>query len=160
MAIIGITIDKENPAFTAEDFTIWMPQFKSYVSTPEGSRLFCKLNEIANNKIFKSIMGSDWELAMSYCIAHYMTLIAQQQANPGGSSLSDIAGGGATKGVLASASIGEFSKSYDLGKTMLDSQEALFWNQTAYGTSLMALYKTKALPSIFVVTNNPIPGAN
>ena len=59
---------------------------------------------------------------------------------------------------MTSASIGEFSKTYDLTKTVLDSAEALFWNQTSYGASLMALYKTKAVPSILVVTSNQIPG--
>ena len=61
------------------------------------------------------------------------------------------------KGVLASANIGAFSKSYDLSKTMVEENEALFWNQTSYGAELMALLKTKAIPSILVVTSNPIP---
>lgn len=57
-------------------------------------------------------------------------------------------------------SIGEFSKTYDIDKTMVSSDDAMFWNQTSYGAALMTLYKTKAVPSIFVVTSNPIPGAN
>ena len=32
MAIIGIQIDRENPAFTASDFTVWMPQFSGRLS--------------------------------------------------------------------------------------------------------------------------------
>ena len=96
-------------------------------------------------KIFYSIFGTDWELAMSYAIAHYATLISQQVQAPSGDSLGEIAGGGVTRGVLTNATIGNFSKTYDLTKTMLDSQEAMFWNQTSYGTSLMALLKTKAI---------------
>ena len=42
---------------------------------------------------------------------------------------------------------------------MVDEEEALFWNQTDFGAALMALLKTKAIPSIMVVTTNPIPGA-
>lgn len=160
MAIIGINLDRENPVFTKEDFVFWMPQFKNYLSTSEGAMAFSKLNAIANNKIFKSIFGTDWEMAMSYCIAHYMTLVGQQSVLPAGPTLSQIAGGGTVKGVLTSATVGEFSKSYDFTKTMLDSPEAYFWNQTSYGVQLMALYKTKAVPSIFVVTSNPVPGAN
>ena len=91
---------------------------------------------------------------MSYGIAHYLTLIAQQSTTPSGTSLSEIAGGGVTRGVLASAHIGGFDKSYDLDKTMLSTDDAMFWNQTSYGASLMALLKTKAIPSIFVVTND------
>lgn len=160
MAIIGINIDKHNPEFTKADFLFWMPQFTNFMNTTDGERYFDKLYTLANNKIFHSIFGSDWELAMSYCIAHYATLIAQQEQAPSGDTLQGIVGGGTTKGVLQSASVGGFSKSYDLGKTMLDSQEALFWNQTSYGSALMALLKTKAVPSIMVVTSYPIPGTN
>lgn len=155
--IIGTQIDKHNPEFTSEDFVFWMPQFKEYIQTEEGQVAFRNLYAVANDKIFESIFGVDWRLAMSYCIAHYLTLIAQQVQAPAGSSLAEIAGGGVTRGVLSSASIGGFSKDYDLDKTMLSTEEAMFWNQTSYGASLMALLKTKALPSIFVVTNDPRP---
>ena len=154
--IFGTTIDKHNPEYTMADFTFWMPQFKEYMETPDGQVAFNNLYPIANDKIFESIFGTDWKLAMSYCIAHYLTLIAQQATTPSGSTLGEIAGG-VTRGVLASARIGGFDKSYDLSKTMLDSEEALFWNQTSYGASLMALLKTKAIPSIFVITNDPSP---
>ena len=35
MAIVGITLDRKNPAFTADDFTFWMPQFTNYIATKE-----------------------------------------------------------------------------------------------------------------------------
>ena len=151
MAIVGITLDRKNPSFTADDFTFWMPQFTKYIATAEGQKT------LVNDRIFYSIFGADWELAMSYAIAHYLTLIGQQQQAPSGPTLGEIAGGGVTKGVLAQANIGEFGKTYDLSKTMLDTPDAMFWNQTSYGSSLMTLLKTKAIPSIFVVTSNPIP---
>lgn len=154
MPIIGIELDRENPDFKITDFTLWMPQFKNYMATEEGTAYFNKLYTVANNKIFSSIYGSDWELAMSYCIAHYLTLIAQQVQAPAGSTLAQIAGGGVHKGILQGANIGGFSKSIDFSKTMVSSDDAMFWNQTSYGSSLMALYKTKSVPSIFVVTHN------
>lgn len=159
MAIIGIQLDRKNPEFTKCDFAFWMPQYKSFLDTQEGETYFNKLYSLVNEKIYKSIFGSDWELAMSYGIAHYLTLIANQEAAPSGNTLQGIAGGGTTKGVLSSMSVGGFSKSYDIDKTMLSENEAMFWNQTSYGASLMALLKTKAIPSIFVVTTNPVPGA-
>lgn len=158
MAIIGIQLDRTNPEFTSSDFTFWMPQYKNFIATTEGQNYFNKIYTIVNNKIFKSIFGSDWELAMSYAIAHYLTLIANQLEAPAGDTLQGIAGG-ATHGVLSSMSVGSFSKSYDLDKSMVSENEAMFWNQTSYGAALMALLKTKAVPSILVVTNNPIPGA-
>lgn len=160
MAIIGIQIDKKNPEFTKCDFTFWMPQYTNFMNTTEGERYFNKIYSLVNEKIFKSIFGSDWELAMSYGIAHYFTLIANQLQTPSGNSLEGIAGGGTTQGVLSSMTVGSFSKTYDIDKTMLSENEAMFWNQTKYGAALMALLKTKAVPSIMVVTSNPIPGAN
>lgn len=154
MAIIGITLDRTNPTFTIADFTFWMPQFKNYMSTDEGQVAFDNLYEIANNKIFKSIFGTDWKLAMSLCIAHYLQLIANQLGAPSGDTLESIAGGGTYKGILSSATIGGFSKSYDLNLTTNDDKEALFWNATSFGAELMALLKTKAVPSILVVTSD------
>lgn len=160
MAIIGIQLDKKNPEFCKCDFLFWMPQFTKYMATDEGDRYFNKLYNVVNKKIFYSIFGTDWELAMSYAIAHYLTLIASQMQAPAGDTLMGIAGGGTTKGVISSMSVGAFSKTYDIDKTMLNENEAMFWNQTSYGAALMALLKTKAVPSIMVVTSNPIPGAN
>lgn len=156
MAIIGIDLNRDNPAFEITDFTFWMPQFKAYMQTDEGILYFNKLQKIANNKIFYSIYGSDWELAMSYCVAHYLELTARQSQVKSGGTLATIAGGGTHKGVLQGASIGGFSKSIDFSKTMVDSDEAKFWNQTSYGSDLMALLKTKAVPSIFVVTSGEL----
>ena len=160
MAIIGIQIDRNNPPFTTDDFTFWMPQYAKFITTDEGQKYFDKLYDVVNNKIFKSIFGSDWELAMSYAIAHYLTLIANQQGAPSGSTLAEIAGGGNFKGVLSSATVGGFTKSYDIDKTLISEDEAKFWNQTSYGASLMSLLKTKGIPSIMVITSDSIPGAN
>lgn len=157
MALIGININKENPEFTKSDFLFWMPQFTKL----EGlDTYFDKIYPKANDKIFYSIFGTDWEFAMSLCIAHYITLIGNNTQLPQGTSLASIAGGGTTKGVLASATIGSFSKTYDLDRSMINSDDAIWWNSTSYGAQLMALLKTKAIPSIFVVTSNPVPGAD
>lgn len=160
MAIIGIQLDRKNPEFSKADFAFWMPQYKKYIETSDGEVAYENLYEIANNKVFKSIYGTDWKMAMSLCIAHYLTLIANQLQAPAGDTLEGIAGGGAYKGVLSSASVGGFSKSYHLSSTMVEEDESKFWNQTSYGAQLMALLKTKAIPSIMVVTSNPVPGAN
>ena len=158
MAIIGIQLDRKNTEFTSSDFTFWMPQYANFINTEDGQKYFDKIYHIVDNKIFKSIFGSDWELAMSYAIAHYFTLIANQIQAPSGDTLQGVVGG-STRGVLSSMSVGSFSKQYDLDKTMLTENEAMFWNQTSYGAALMALLKTKAVPSILVVTSNPLTGA-
>ena len=156
MAIIGITINRKNPEFTIDDFVFWMPQYTKFMATEQGQKYFDKLYNVANNKVFTSIFGSDWELAMSYYIAHYLTIIANRMGAPAGDTLESIAGGGATQGVLSSASVGSFSKSYDIDKTISGDDEAKFWNQTSYGQAYWALLKTKAVPTMMGVTNGTI----
>lgn len=159
MSIIGIQTNRTNPPFTKADLSFWMPQYSKFLLTDEGQTMFDNLYEIANNKIFKSIFGSDWKYAMSLCISHYMNLISSQTQAPAGDTLTGIAGG-QTRGVLSSMSVGAFSKSYDIDKTLSNDADALFWNQTQSGAILWALLKTKSLASIMVVTSNPVPGAN
>ena len=160
MAILGIYLNRNNPEFTKEDFLFWMPQFTKFLDTDDGDKYFQKIYKLVNNKIFEKIYGTDWELAMSLAIAHYLTIIGNQIQSPSGSSLATIAGGGVTKGVIQSATIGGFSKTYDLDRSMISSDDAIWWNQTSYGAQLMALAKTKAIPSIMVVTSNPVPFSN
>lgn len=162
MAYIGISVNRTNPAYTIADFTFWMPQFKAYMQTEEGQTAFNNLYEIANNSIYKSIFGVDWKLAMSLCIAHYLQLIANQLQAPAGDSLEGIAGGGSIKGLISSASVGGFSKSYDTKLTVSEEQEALFRNQTAYGAELYTLIIKHNTPLIAVITSGPIvkPGGN
>ena len=65
MAIIGIQLDRNNPEFSAADFAFWMPQYSKFIATEDGQKHFDKIYKLVNNKIFYSIFGSDWELAMS-----------------------------------------------------------------------------------------------
>lgn len=166
MAIIGITTERENPTFTKTDFVFWMPQFYNFfyksegghlIETENGNMYWNKLYPLANNKIFKSIFGTDWELCMSLVIAHYLTLIAFNAQAPGGSELSQLANGGMNAGVMSSGSVGGFSVSYDIDKTISSEDEAKWWNLTKWGAQFYALMKTKSVSSIFVVTSNPIP---
>lgn len=169
MPIIGIGINRQNPAYTKDDFVFWMPQFEKFffetnqqgqrVETEEGTRNWNVIYPVVNAKVFKSILGSDWSLGMALVIAHYLQLRANQLQAPSGSELEDIAGGGTIKGVLASASVGGFSKSYDINKTVSEDKEAKWWNQTSYGAAYWALLSGKPVPAIFVVTSNPVPGA-
>lgn len=160
MPVFGIDLNRDNPEYTIQDFVFWMPQFKSYMDTDEGKVMFNNLYPLANEKIFYSIFGSDWKYAMSLCIGHYSYLIGANSNSPSGSTLPEVYGGGVTRGVLQSAAIGGFSKSYNLEYTTLNSEEAMFWNQSAYGQQLMALLKTKALASIAVVTSQPLTPGN
>lgn len=174
MALLGTIIDRTNPPkaidadgkptreYTLDTFKFWMPAFKN-VDPTELQTMYDNLFPIAYDKIFYSVFGADWYYAMSLCIAHYNYLINIQIPNnidPNTPiSLTDVTGGGVSRGVMTNATIGGFSKTYDFGLTALSSEEALFWNQSSYGMSLMALYKSKSTLTAFVVTDGPLlPG--
>lgn len=153
MAIIGINVNRNNPEYTKSQFLFWQPAFKNF---EDIDTYFDNIYPIVNEFVFKSIFGHDWPLAMSYAIAHYIVLIAQQSQTPAGTTLQELVGTGVNHGVLSSASIGGFSKTFDLDKTMSSDEEAAWWNQTSYGANFWTLMKTKHIPTIFVVTSGPI----
>ena len=156
--IFGIALDRHNPEFKKEELLFFVPKLKPFFETEAGDVAFDILYEMANNKIFYSIWGSDWKYAMSLCIAHYLILIAKNGQNGNvGDTLASVATLDTYAGMLQSMTVGSFSKSYDLSKTMIDSDDAKFWNLTSAGAILMSLYKTKAVPSVFVVTPTPGP---
>lgn len=157
MAILGLNMDLQNPEFTVQDFLFWMPQYKKFAETEDFKVMFDNLYPIANDKIFYSVFGGDWKYAMSLAIAHYSYMIAQNSQTPAGGTLAEIAGGGATQGMLTGVSVGGFSKSFDLAYTALNTQEAMFWNYSSYGSKLMALWKTKANLGVMTVVNGPVP---
>lgn len=159
MAVIGIQTNKRNPEFTIAQFCVWFPQFKKFLATEDGTAMWNVVYPIANETIFKSIYGSLWSRAISLMIAHLMTLIALENKAPVGDDLASIAGLGDTAGVISSASVGGFSVSYELSKTMSEEEEAKWYNLTKFGAELYALMKTRHIATIFVVTSNPVPGA-
>lgn len=174
----GALFEKVDDYYVSTTDTDFIPNKTYYkdfngllVATPKNCRLyetelqamFNRLAPIAYDKIFYTVFGKDWYYAMSLCIAHYNYLINIQVPNTLSPNkkigLSDVTGGGVTRGVMTSASIGGFTKSYDLGYTALTTEDALFWNQSAYGMSLYALFKAKSTLTMFVVTNGPlVPG--
>ena len=99
---------------------------------------------------------------MSLCIAHYMWIIGQQQKNlkEAATTLADISGGDtSTNGIMTQASVGNFSKAWDLDRSLVSGDDKVWWNKSSYGAALMALLATKSLATIFVVTTNPVPGS-
>lgn len=153
MAIIGIQVNRNNPPFTLNDFKFWMPQFKDVTDI---QTYFDKLYPLANQSVFKSVFGVDWERAMSLYIAHQIQLIANQLEGSGGHSITDVPGGTAIRGVLTSAQIGNFSKQIDVDKTIITEDEAKWWNLTSYGQEFYALWRKHPWPSIAVITSGPI----
>lgn len=150
---------KDNPKFTIDDFTFWIPDYESYCKTQDGIKMFNKLKRLANSKILYSVFGTDWEMAMSLCIAHYATIIGKQKQLPAGQTLAEASSRGGSTGVLTGMTLGNFGKTYDLERSMSDSTDARFWNQTKYGQQLYNLFESKGVFTILVVTSDYVPGS-
>jgi len=155
MAVIGITTNTKNPEYTISDFLVWFPQFTQYLATDKGKSTFNVAYEMANDIVFKSVLGPYWSRGMALCIAHIFMLIKFQQDQQGGPDLESISGG-MTGGTITSANVGSFSVSYDTSLTKFDKDDAKWWNLTEYGAELYALLKSRPIPTMFVVTPGPL----
>lgn len=142
MPVFGLPSNKSNPEFKDVIFEMWCPEFKAYLRKPENKVKYEYVKkELANKRVKKSCFGSDWEYAMSMCIAFYLALMIEAE-NKGTPSLSRLAEDLSPKGRVDSYSVGQLSKSMNFESTMLTSEEALFWNQNKYGVKLFACAKT------------------
>lgn len=147
--IIGLQKKSKNPAFEFKVFLMFFPNFKSYLSKPENLEKYNYFLDLANKRISKANFGTDWELAMSLCIAFYLGLVIEQE-NKGSQSLSRLAEGLSPQGRVDSYSVGNLSKNMSFDSVMLDEEDALFWNQNDYGRRLYALAKTKGTLTMMV----------
>ena len=161
MAILGAPeISNEQPEFTIDDFKFWMPIFSKAIDTKEGQVMYNNLYPIALEKIQYSIFGADWKKAMSLCIAHYATIIGNQQATPAPGTIAQAAAMGTTKGIITTAGIGQFNQTFDVDRSLSNTQDAIFWNQTQWGAELYNLFMSKPILSMIVVTPGPIGQRN
>lgn len=150
MPVFGLPKNTKNPVFKDVIFEMWCPEFKAYLQKPENKVKYEYLKtEFANKRVKKALFGSDWEYAMSMCIAFYLTLIvkAEQSASP---SLSRLAENSRPEGRVDSYSVGSLSKQMNFDSIMLNTEEALFWNQNKYGVALFACAKTHGTLSMAV----------
>lgn len=151
MPVFGLpSVANNNPEFKDVIFDMWCPDFKAYLRKDENKVKYEYVKkELANKRIRKSAFGSDWEMAMSYCIAFYLALMIEAE-NQGSPSLSKLAESSAPKGRVDSYSVGQLSKSMNFDSIMLTTEEALFWNQNKWGVKLFACAKNHGTLSMAV----------
>lgn len=148
--IAGLPTTKDNPSFSIDDFKLYIPKLERLVDGQRGSQLFNKFKEIADNKIIENIWNSDWEFAMSLCIAHYLD-IWNRDFNSS-FSLEDQAKQSGMEGLDS-----KFEKDRKVSVTKsfkevsVVNDYAKFWNQTMYGQRLINLLQSKAIPTMIVV---------
>lgn len=149
MPVFGAPKKTKNPEFKDEIFFMYFPNFKAYLSKEVNMDKYNYFKSLANTRVSKAQFGSDWELGMSLCIAFYLGLVIEQE-NKGSQSLSRLAEDLQPKGRVDSYSVGSLSKSMNFDSVMLNSEEAMFWNQNDYGRRLYALAKTKGTLTMMV----------
>ena len=149
MPVFGLPKQTKNPEFKDVIFNMFCPEFKGYLSKPDNRAKYEYFKELANKRVRKSAFGTDWEMAMSYCIAFYLTEIIKSE-NENSPSLSKLADNSNPKGRLDSYTVGSLSKNYSFDSIMLTTEEALFWNQNKWGVKLFACAKTHGTLSMAV----------
>ena len=155
------TIDEDIPNSTLfsvltvtieTDLLIDIAQFKNTVKSnfkaPNGDAfaLYEAFCNIADQKIIKTIWNSDWEYAMSLCIAHYIATVNRETQRSFG--LDDIAKDSAPRGLVT---IDIDKKRVEYKNIMLSRAESMFWQSTEYGRILTTLLSTKAVLTMIVV---------
>lgn len=144
MSIIGLPKDQPNPAYTIEDFKIFVPRLAEFADVT-ARPLFDAFYQIANQKILKLIWNSDWTFAMSYCIAHYIDLTNRDTQKS--FSMFDVGEDSGPTGIISKNDKATMKYTH----TMLDANEAKFWNATEYGRVLYTLLNSKAVITMMVI---------
>jgi len=143
-AILTIQISDEN---NASLITYFKETVTSNFEAVNGDAylLYEAFCATANNKILKSIWNSDWELAMSFCIAHYIAVTNRETQTSFG--LEDIAKDSGPRGLVLFES--DRTK-YDYKNITLSRNAAKFWQSTEFGRLLITLLDTKGILTMFV----------
>lgn len=153
MAIKGLEgFNKENPPFELDDFLKIIPKFKTFLENPEYLAMFEFYKETADGITSSEYYGKAWKLAMSYTIAHYLTLFATEVSDYDNGTASDLASSASPQGIITGYSVGGLSQSMDFDMINVDDKDAKFWNRTEYGSKLMALRATIFTPLMFIGT--------
>lgn len=136
-----------NPAFTIEQFTVYIPEMAWFLATEKGIQMFNTYKPIADQKVYHIAWGPEWEYGMSLCIAHYIKLWAvgaSQSDNGRDTTMTGLASLGQPRGMITSLSVGGVSKSYDFTNTVVaKGADSAFWNRTDYGQLFYALLFVK-----------------
>ena len=141
-----LTVEIENDTLSDLDVLVFGNEVQSNFIAADGPgstlyELFCN---ISDNKILKNIWNSDWEVAFSYCIAHYIDLINRGTQKEFGLDVQAKESG--PRPIVSTIN----KVTYDYSMTTLDRSSAKFWMATEYGRFLLTLLDTKVIPTMIV----------
>lgn len=148
----------EKGTYTAEMFQEDFPQF--YQKTEEEgtatyqplvpSSMLAQFIDLANNSVIPSIWGAQWRYAAGLFTAHWaaMYLKTYQDGSPNAASVASKSG---QSGLVASASLGDTSISYDTTAVDAGTEKWGTWNETLYGSQLATMARMIGIGGIYVI---------
>lgn len=141
--------DKGN--YTLEMFKGMFPEFikgDAFVVSNDVVQMFV---DIANSVISPSRYGEMWKLCCGWYVAHRLTMYLKTYNPNANGNIGAIVGKSASKGNIASSTLGDASISYD-NKSISEADAK--WgelNQTTYGTQLIAQARLIGMGGSYVI---------
>ena len=145
--------------YTEEYFQNDFPQFYTKTTDAEGTAVYEPLvpssmleqfiNQ-ANTSIIPSRWGSQWRYAAGLFVAHWaaMYLKTYQDGSP---SAAAVASNSGQTGLVASATMGDTSISYDNAAVDAGTEKWGTWNSTLYGSQLATMARLIGIGGTYVI---------
>lgn len=131
----GLPAPTEPPAFSEEDFKIYIPKLAWILKEKSKRPLLDKAIQKMQNRLNYSILQDDYDEAICLAVAHFIvqTLPEYAQSTDAASEVG---------GVMSSRTVGAVSYQYDIDYTMPPAAKegwASYWLGTGYGRRLVNL---------------------
>lgn len=143
----------EQGTYSSTMFEADFPQFYSNVNGTYTSLLpssiLTQFIDSANASVLPSRWGTQWRYAAGLYVAHMATLYLQTYAD--GSTPQAAATAGQQAGLVASATMGDTSVSYDNSAATAGTEKWGAWNLTKYGMQLSTLARTIGIAGTYVI---------
>lgn len=144
--------------YTAEIFQQDFPQFYTKTES-EGTAVYTPLVplsmleqfiDLANHSVIPSIWGSQWRYAAGLFTAHWAALYLKTYQD-GSPSAASVAGKAGQSGLVASATLGDTSISYDNTAVDAGTEKWGSWNATSYGSQLATMARMVGIGGMYVI---------
>ena len=157
----NIPAPDEQGAYTSGMFQTDFPQFFSKSEAEQDGQTVVVYTPLfpsavleqfvasANASVLPSRWGEMWRYAAGLYVAHFSTLYLQTYAD--GSTPQAAATAGQQSGLVASATMGDTSVSYDNGAATAGTERWGAWNLTKYGNQLISMARTIGMAGIYVI---------
>lgn len=107
--------------------------------------------DMANDAILKLRWFEKWRYGCGLYVAHFSSLYLKSYSETPLENPQDVASLGDSKGVLASASLGDASVSFSVDAVSRGTELWGSWNSTIYGQQLAALARILAIGGTYAV---------